>query len=125
MNLILNIWKNVSYANTMGFVMYTRVCTRPVMAHAITTLNRFMVDFEPKHWETLEWLLKYLKRTSQLGLVFKTYSDRMVLKGFVDADFTVDRGNGKSTTAYMFTLWNLFKLEIFVTTYNSSIEDRC
>lgn len=80
MNLILNIWKNVSYANTMGFVMYTRVCTRPVMAHAITTLNRFMVDFEPKHWETLEWLLKYLKRTSQLGLVFKTYSDRIVLK---------------------------------------------
>ncbi|XP_022891704.1 ankyrin repeat domain-containing protein 50-like [Olea europaea var. sylvestris] len=66
--------EKVPYANAVGYIMYTMVCTRPDVAHAISTLSRFMAN------------------------------PGIMLKGFVDADFAGNMDNAKSTFAYMFTL---------------------
>ncbi|KAL2533355.1 Retrovirus-related Pol polyprotein from transposon TNT 1-94 [Abeliophyllum distichum] len=94
----------VPCANAVGSVMYTMVYTRPDVAHAISTLSRFMVNLSHEHWEALKWLLRYLKGTSNFGLIYGTCNEGAILKGFVDADFASDKVNRKSTTAYVFTL---------------------
>ncbi|KAL2491414.1 cysteine-rich RLK (RECEPTOR-like protein kinase) 8 [Abeliophyllum distichum] len=63
-----------------------------------------MANPGPEHWEALKWLLRYLKGTSNLGLIYGTCNEGVILKDFVDADFVSDKDNRKSTIAYIFTL---------------------
>lgn len=46
--------QKVSYTNVVGSVMYTMVCTRLDVAHAISILSRFIVNPGPEHWTTLK-----------------------------------------------------------------------
>jgi transposase InsO family protein len=96
--------QKVPYANAVGSVMYTMVCTRPDVAHAISILSRFMANPGPEHWTALKWLLRYLKGSADLGLHFKFCKEGVVLKGYVDSDYASNKDNRKSTTAYVFTL---------------------
>lgn len=96
--------EKIPYANAVGSVMYTMVCTRPDVAHAISTLSRFMANPGLEHWTALKWLLRYLKGSAHLGLVFSACNDGVVLNGFVDSDFAGNIDNRKSTTSYVFTL---------------------
>lgn len=98
---------HVPYANVIGSVMYLMVCTRPDLAHGISILSRFMGNPGEEHWNALKWLLRYLKGTLDLGLVFKFDKRGIMLKGFTDSDFAGDRDNRKSTSAYFFTLCNI------------------
>ena len=45
--------QNIYYASAVGSLMYAMVCTRPAIAHAVSTVSRFLsnrgsreVDFE-------------------------------------------------------------------------------
>lgn len=96
----------IPYANAIGSVMYVMVCTRPDLAFAISTLSRYMSNPGEYHWEALKWLLKYLKGTSDLGLMFCKGETEIQLKGFVDSDFAGNCDNRKSTSAYVFTVNN-------------------
>lgn len=71
----------------------------------IWTLSRLMANLGPECWRDLKWLLRYLEGTLyQLGMVFKNCNKGVILKGFIDAEFAGNRDNGKTTSAYMFTL---------------------
>ncbi|GJQ89640.1 retrovirus-related pol polyprotein from transposon TNT 1-94 [Tanacetum coccineum] len=59
----------VAYASTVGSVMYTMVCTRPDMTHAVGVVSRFMSNPGREHWEAVKWLLRYLKVTSKATLL--------------------------------------------------------
>lgn len=84
--------QKVPYSNVVGSVMYTMVCTRPDVAHAISTLSRFIANPSPEHWTALKWLLRYLKGFSNLGLCFNPCKKGIVLKGFVDSDYAGGQG---------------------------------
>lgn len=56
----------VPYANAVGSVMYTMVCTRPDLAHAINVASRFMSNPSKYHWEALKWILRYLRGSSNM-----------------------------------------------------------
>jgi len=94
----------IPYSNVIGSIMYLMVCTRPDLAHAVSTLSRFMSNPGPKHWEALKWLLRYLKGSSDIGLVYKHKTEGVKLKGFTDSDYAGDRDNRKSMSSYVFTL---------------------
>jgi hypothetical protein len=94
----------IPYANVIGSVMYLMVCTRPDLAFSISILSRFMSNPGEEHWNALKWLLRYLKGTSNFGLMFKMNKEGVTLKGFTDSDFAGDRDNRKSTSSYFFTL---------------------
>lgn len=51
----------VSYANAVGSVMYTMVCTRPDLAHSISIASRYMADPGKHHWEALNGFFNILK----------------------------------------------------------------
>lgn len=97
----------IPYASVVGSIMYTMVCTRPDISHAISVASRYMGDPGLRHWEALKWILRYLKGTSNLGIKFEadTDSGSDVLKGFVDSDFGANLDNRRSQTGYVFTLF--------------------
>lgn len=90
----------ISYTNAIGYVMYLMIYTRHDIAHGISTLSRFMNNPREDHWNALKWLLRYLKGTFDLGLVFKSNKDCVILNGYTDSDFASDRDNRRSTSSY-------------------------
>ena len=82
--------------------MYAMVCTRPDIAYAVGVVSIYMADPGREHWETVKWLLRYLKGTSSVELCFRKSS--VVLQGSCDVDLGGDLDGRKSTTGFVFTL---------------------
>ena len=61
----------VLYASAVGSLLYNIVCTRSDLAHAISILSRFISNPEKQHWKAVKWVLRYLRATARLGLVFQ------------------------------------------------------
>ncbi|GKC79845.1 retrovirus-related pol polyprotein from transposon TNT 1-94, partial [Tanacetum coccineum] len=73
----------VSYANAVGSLMYLMVCTRPDIA--------YLANLGKNHWEAVKWILKYLRGTTNVGLVYGTDRGNHVdVTGFVDSDYAKD-----------------------------------
>jgi len=51
--------------------MYAMICTRSDLAYAVSTISRFMSNPGKQHWEAVKWVLRYLRGTVRLGLVFQ------------------------------------------------------
>ncbi|GKD72256.1 hypothetical protein Tco_1330538, partial [Tanacetum coccineum] len=92
----------VPYASAVGSVMYTMVCTRLDIAHAVGVVSRFMSNPGREHYEAVKWLLCYLKGTSKTTLYFSI--KEVVLEGLCDLDYGGCLDLGKSTTGYVFTV---------------------
>lgn len=77
--------------------------TRPDVAYAIGLVSRFMSKPGEMHWEAVKWLLRYLKGSTGLNLVFTKGSDFKV-QGFCDSDHAADLDRKRSTSGYVFTV---------------------
>ena len=56
-------------------------------------------------WEAVKWILRYLKGSSDLGLVFDQHRvDPRGAVGYVDADYGGDLDRRRSLSTYIFTL---------------------
>nr|GEU85895.1 retrovirus-related Pol polyprotein from transposon TNT 1-94 [Tanacetum cinerariifolium] len=75
----------IPYALVVGSVMYTIVCTRLDIAHAVGVVSRFMSNPGREHWEVVKWMVHYLKGTSKDTLCFSRKV--VVLEGFFDSDY--------------------------------------
>jgi len=95
-----------TYASAVGSLMYAMISSRPDIAYAVSTVSRFMSNSKKQHWEAVKWVLRYLRGTPRLGLVFqrlKTGKLRL-LQGYVDANYAEDLDQRRSTTDYVFTV---------------------
>ena len=102
----VNDMASTPYLNSVGSIMYSMICSRPDLAHAINVVSKFMANPGRMHWEALKWLLRYIKGSVNLCLVFgkqESSSDKLV--GYVDADFAGSIDTRKSLTGYVFTLY--------------------
>lgn len=90
------------YSNAIGSNMYSMIGTRRDLAYAIGVVCRFMSNPGQVHWTAVQWILKYLKRTQNKCLVFKTNSYFNIV-GYYDSDFAGDLHRRRSTTSYVFT----------------------
>ncbi|KAK4384428.1 Retrovirus-related Pol polyprotein from transposon TNT 1-94, partial [Sesamum angolense] len=61
--------ENVSYASAVGCLMYTTMCTRPDLAHAVSQVSKYMSKPGRHHWEAVKWIFRYLKGTVGDGVV--------------------------------------------------------
>ena len=93
---------NVSYASTIGSLMYDMVCTRSNIAHVVRVVSRYMSNSGKQHWEAVKRILRHLRGATSLALYFKQ-SD-LGLRGYVDVDMAEDVDGRKSTTVYVYTL---------------------
>ena len=94
----------VPYASAVGCLMYAMVCTRPDLAHAVSTVSRYMANPGREHWSAVKWIFKYLKGTTEHGILFSRQPRINSIVGYVDADYAGEVHNKRSTTSYAFTL---------------------
>ena len=93
--------RRVSYASTVGSLMYVMVCTRPNIAYAVGVVSHFLSNPRRLHWEAVKWIMRYLRGTAKLKLTFG--SGKLVLVGYTDSDMAGDVNNRKSTSGYLMT----------------------
>ena len=95
----------VPYSNAVGSLMYSMVCTRPDISQAVSIVSRYMHNPGKGHWQAVKWILRYIQKTVDVGLLFK--QDNTLGKGvigYVDSDYAGDLDKRRSTTGYVFTL---------------------
>ena len=95
----------VPYSNAVGSLMYAMVYTRPDISHAVGTVSRYMHNPGKEHWQAVKWILRYIQKTLDVGLIFE--KDDMVgqhVVGYCDSDYAGDLDKRRSTTGYVFTL---------------------
>jgi len=62
---------HISYASAIGSLMYAMVCTRSDLSQAVSMVSRYMHDPGKSHCEAVRWILRYIKGTVDVGLVFE------------------------------------------------------
>lgn len=96
---------NIPYSNTIGSLMYAMIYTRPDLAYSVSVVSRYMHNPGKAHWNSVKWILRYLKGTSDLGLLFDSAkSDDIGVVSFVDSDYGGDVDKRRSFSRYLFTL---------------------
>ena len=79
---------HVPYASAVGSLMYAMVCTRPDIAHVVSTVSRFMSNPGIPHWEDVKWILRYLRGSTNLKLCFGDGEAKLI--AFSDSDMAGD-----------------------------------
>ncbi|GJY20035.1 retrovirus-related pol polyprotein from transposon TNT 1-94, partial [Tanacetum coccineum] len=93
----------VPYANVVGSLMYLMVCTRPDITYVVSVVSRYLANLGKNHWEAVKWILKYLRGTANVGLVYGTnHGNHVDVAGFVNSDYAKDPDKGRSITSYAF-----------------------
>ena len=82
--------------------MYAMLCTRPDVAFALSVTSRFQANPGESHWEAVKCILKYLRRTKDLFLVYG--GEELKLQGYTDSSFQSDPDDSRSTSGFLFTL---------------------
>ena len=77
--------------------------TRPDVSLAISLAGWYQSNPGVDHWTAVKNILKYLKRTREMFLIYGGEKEPIV-KGYVDASFDTDPDDSKSQTGYVFTL---------------------
>jgi hypothetical protein len=120
------------YRSTVASLIYLANWTRPDLSYAVSKLCRFMHNPGEVHAAELKRALRYLRRTSEYGLLFRAAPDDGAFKvnGYFDAAHADCPDTLRSTMAYMFYVgsslvsWNT-KLHSFVTTSTNHSEFCC
>ncbi len=79
------------------------ICTRPDITYSLTVSNlaRFSQHPTREHWTGVKRLLRYLKRTADLGILY-TREKSGELRGYTDSDWGGDQDSRRSTSGYVF-----------------------
>ncbi|KAL0355752.1 UNVERIFIED_CONTAM: Retrovirus-related Pol polyprotein from transposon TNT 1-94 [Sesamum radiatum] len=115
---------NIPYASAVGSIQYAIQCIRPDVVYALSVTSRYQACAGEAHWAAVKSILKYLKRTKDMFLIYG--GGELILEGYSDAIFKSDDDNAKSQLGFVFKLnggvvaWKSSKQD---TTADSTTED--
>ena len=78
--------QKIPYASAIGSIMYAMLCTRPDVSYALSATSRFQSHPGENHWTAVKTILKYLRKTSDLFLVYGGEQE-LTITGYSDASF--------------------------------------
>jgi hypothetical protein len=88
----------IPYASAIGSIVYAMLCTRPDVSFALSVMSRYQSDFGEDHWIVVKGILKYLRRTKDMFLIFGGEDD-LVVKGY-----TKDKDDSAPQSGFVFYL---------------------
>jgi hypothetical protein len=97
-----DIMRQYPYQNLVGALMYLSVSTRPDITYAVNYLSQFNTNYDVEHWKAAKRVLRYLKGTSNYGLMYERTG--LPLFGVVDADWGTNVIDRRSYSGYAFIL---------------------
>ncbi|KAK8701528.1 hypothetical protein V6N13_019915 [Hibiscus sabdariffa] len=91
----------IPYASAIGSIMYAMICTRPDLSCALSMTSRYQANPGEGPWITVKNILKYLKRTKDVFLVYGG-EEQLSIKGYTDASFQTDKDDSRSQSGFVF-----------------------
>ena len=79
------------------------ICTRPDVSYALRVMSRYQADLGESHWTAVKAILKYLRRTKDMFLVYGGEAELSV-KGYTDASYLTDSDDSRSQSGYVFVM---------------------
>ena len=92
----------IPYASAIGFIMYAMLCTRPDVSCALSMTSRFQSDPGECHWIVVKNILKCLRRTKDIFLIYGGQEGELVISGYTDAGFQSDLDDFRSHSGFVF-----------------------
>ncbi|GJS65298.1 retrotransposon protein, putative, ty1-copia subclass [Tanacetum coccineum] len=84
--------KGIPYASAVGSIMYVVRCTRPDIAFSQNLMSRYQQNTGESHWTTVKNILKYLRNTKDMFLVYGGDSTtELGVTCYTDASWETDR----------------------------------
>ena len=80
----------VPYASAIGFIRYAMLCTRPDVSYALSVTSRYQANPGIQHWNATKNILKYLRKTKDIFLVYDNDSE-FVVNSYTDASFWIKK----------------------------------
>ena len=96
-----NMMRQVSYASTVGSLIYVMLCTRLDICYSVGMVSRYQSNPGPK---AVKYILKYLRRTRDYMLVYH-YEDLIPI-GYTNSDFQSDL-DSESPHQDVFSPWEV------------------
>ncbi|KAL0375698.1 UNVERIFIED_CONTAM: Retrovirus-related Pol polyprotein from transposon TNT 1-94 [Sesamum calycinum] len=93
---------DIPYASAVGNIQYVAWCTRPDIPYTLSITSRYQACAGEAHWTAVKTILKYLRRTKDVFLVYG--GGELILEGFSDANFQSDDDDAKSQLGFVFKL---------------------
>lgn len=91
----------VPYSSAIGRLMWIGGQTRPDILFPVNQCARFMQNPGRPHWTAVKRIYRYLKGTSNVGLILRKPSDGLTVRVFTDADYGGCPDTGKSTSGVL------------------------
>ena len=95
----------IPYMQAIGCLLFAAQISRPDITCAVNLLSRYCTNPGKPHWQAVKRIMRYLKGTLNLGIVYEKEPDGNV-KGFCDADWAGSVDDRQSTTGYIFIYQN-------------------
>jgi hypothetical protein len=124
--------KNVPYQQLVGSLLYAAIHTRPDINFAVNLVSRFNQNPGVKHWIATKKILRYIKDTTNIGLLYdgnkvdknnnknkvenENENNKIInfhLTAYCDSDWAGDEEDRKSVTG------NIIKLNDCIVSWNS------
>uniref|UniRef100_A0A0A9YPH4 Copia protein n=1 Tax=Lygus hesperus TaxID=30085 RepID=A0A0A9YPH4_LYGHE len=88
------------YRELIGSIIYLMIGSRPDLCFAINFFSRYQESPTVEHWNYLKRVLRYIRGSAHLGLLYSDKKCEYVLSGFVDADWVGDVDDRRSVSGY-------------------------
>ncbi|KAL4280040.1 hypothetical protein GQ457_03G019540 [Hibiscus cannabinus] len=98
------LYQNINLnTSAIGSIMYAMICTRPDLSYALSMTSRYQTNPGEGHWTAVKNILKYLRRTKDVFLVYGG-EEELRIKGYTDASFQTDKDDSRSQSGFVFCL---------------------
>jgi hypothetical protein len=103
MNSEVKTMKKIPYASAIGYIMYDMICTCLDVSYALSVTSRHQANPDIAYWTVVKTILKYLRRTKNMFLVYGGETE-LVVRGYTDASFQTDHDDLRLQSGFVFVL---------------------
>jgi hypothetical protein len=91
-----SVMSSIPYASAIGSTMYVMLSTRPDVALALSLMSHYQSNPGMSHWTVVKNILKFLRRTKDMVLVYGGSNVELDVKGYVSTSYKADSDDEKS-----------------------------